>query len=48
MSDRRKISLKSVELLDADTGFARYLAQEFIPKRDPMTSLAEAAGICDV
>ena len=31
-----------------DTGFNGYLAQEFIPARDPMTSLAEAARICDV
>jgi hydroxypyruvate isomerase len=31
-----------------DTGFTGYLAHEFIPKRDPATSLAEAARICDV
>ncbi len=29
-------------------GYAGYLAQEFIPKRDPMTSLAQAFRICDV
>jgi hydroxypyruvate isomerase len=30
------------------TGFEGYLAQEFIPKRDPMTSLAQGFKICDV
>jgi hydroxypyruvate isomerase len=32
----------------ADTGFTGYLAQEFIPARDPMTSLAQAVKICTV
>ena len=31
-----------------DFGYAGYLGQEFIPKGDPMTSLAQAARICDV
>ncbi len=30
------------------TGYDGYLAQEFIPKRDPMKSLAQAFQICDV
>ena len=29
-------------------GYTGYLGQEFIPSRDAMTSLREAAGICDV
>ncbi|MEW5975416.1 MAG: TIM barrel protein [Acidobacteriota bacterium] len=32
----------------AEKGFTGYLAQEFIPLRDPMTSLEQAFGICDV
>jgi hydroxypyruvate isomerase len=32
----------------AETGFKGYVAQEFIPKRDPATSLAEAAKLCVV
>lgn len=32
----------------ADTGFSGYVAHEFIPKRDPMTSLKEAIEICKV
>ena len=30
------------------TGFKGYVAQEFIPKRDPLASLKQAVGICDV
>ena len=30
------------------TGFKGFLAQEFIPRRDPMTSLREAIETCDV
>jgi hydroxypyruvate isomerase len=29
-------------------GFDGYYAHEFIPKRDPMTSLREAVALCDV
>jgi hydroxypyruvate isomerase len=32
----------------AQTGFAGYVAQEFIPTRDPRTALAEAVRICTV
>ena len=31
-----------------EAGFTGYLAHEFVPKRDPLTSLAEAVKICDV
>ncbi len=31
-----------------DTGFTGYLAHEFVPKRDPLTSLREAVALCDV
>jgi len=31
-----------------ETGFKGYVGQEFIPKRDPLTSLTEAVEICDV
>ncbi len=32
----------------AETGYQGYVGQEFIPTRDPLTSLAEAVKICDV
>jgi hydroxypyruvate isomerase len=31
-----------------DTGFTGYLAHEFVPTRDPLTSLREAVTLCDV
>lgn len=32
----------------AETGYAGYVAHEFVPTRDPLTSLAQAIEICDV
>lgn len=32
----------------AETGFSGYVAQEFVPTRDPRTSLAEAVRLCHV
>jgi hydroxypyruvate isomerase len=32
----------------ADLKFSGYVAQEFIPKRDPLTSLRQAIDLCDV
>lgn len=32
----------------AETGFKGFVAQEFIPKRDPLTSLKQGVQICDV
>ncbi|MBN2137121.1 MAG: TIM barrel protein [Sedimentisphaerales bacterium] len=31
-----------------ETGYTGYVAHEFVPKKDPLTSLAAAAKICDV
>lgn len=31
-----------------ETGYTGYVAHEFVPKRDPITSLAQAVEICDV
>jgi len=32
----------------ADPGFKGFVAHEFVPARDPMTSLRQAVQICDV
>ena len=32
----------------ADLGFAGFVAHEFVPARDPLTSLREAVELCDV
>jgi len=43
-------TLKYAEIMKAivATGFKGYVAQEFIPKREPFGSLAQAIQICDV
>ncbi len=48
IDDSQELNYRAICQAIVDTGFTGYLAQEFIPKRDPMASLAEAAGICDV
>ena len=32
----------------ADAGFAGYVAHEFLPTSDPLTSLRQAVALCDV
>jgi hydroxypyruvate isomerase len=31
-----------------ETGFNGFVAQEFIPKREPLASLKQCVGICDI
>ena len=31
-----------------DVGFQGFMAHEFVPTRDPLTSLREAVALCDV
>jgi hydroxypyruvate isomerase len=31
-----------------ETGFTGYVAHEFVPTRDPLSSLREAVALCDV
>jgi hydroxypyruvate isomerase len=44
----QEINYPAVMRAIAETGFKGYVAQEFIPKRDPLTSLREAVLLCDV
>jgi len=48
LDDTQEINWRAVCGAIADTGFAGYLAHEFQPTRDPLTSLREAVAICDV
>jgi hydroxypyruvate isomerase len=48
IDDGQELNYRAVCTAIADAGFTGYLAHEFIPKRDPLTSLAEAVRICDV
>ncbi len=44
----QELNYKAIAKAVADTGFEGYLAHEFIPLRDPMTSLREAVELCTV
>jgi hydroxypyruvate isomerase len=42
------LNYKAIARVIADVGFSGYVAHEFIPTRDPLTSLADAVALCDV
>ncbi len=44
----QELNYRAISHAIADTGFSGYMAHEFIPKRDPLASLAEAVRICAV
>ena len=44
----QELNYRAVAAAIADAGFPGYLAHEFTPTRDPLTSLREAVAICDV
>ena len=48
IDDSQELNYSTIMRAIVATGFKGYVAQEFVPKRDPMTSLAEAVRICDV
>jgi hydroxypyruvate isomerase len=48
IDDGQELNYRAVARTIADTGFQGYVAHEFVPSRDPLTSLREAAAICDV
>jgi hydroxypyruvate isomerase len=44
----QELNYRRVAQAIVGTGFTGFLAHEFVPKRDPVTSLGEAFAICDV
>ena len=44
----QELNYRAVATAIADLGFQGYVAHEFVPSRDPLTSLAEAVRIMDV
>jgi len=48
IDEGQELNYKTICRAIADLGFSGYLAQEFIPARDPMTSLQQAVTICTV
>lgn len=48
IDDAQELNYRAICKAIVDAGFTGYLAQEFVPKRDPLTSLRACAAICDV
>jgi hydroxypyruvate isomerase len=48
IDDSQELNYKAISQAIVETGFDGYFAHEFIPIRDPMTSLREAVELCDV
>jgi hydroxypyruvate isomerase len=48
LDDRQELNWATISRAIADTGFTGYVAHEFRPTRDPLTSLREAVALCDV
>ncbi len=48
LDDTQELNWRTVSKTIAETGFSGYVAHEFIPTRDPLTSLREAIVLCDV
>jgi hydroxypyruvate isomerase len=48
IDDTQELNYPAIMRAIAATGFDGYVCHEFVPKRDPLTSLREAVEICDV
>jgi len=48
LGENQEINYPAVLRTIVETGYQGYLAQEFIPTRDPLQSLREAVQLCDV
>jgi hydroxypyruvate isomerase len=48
LDDTQELNYKAISQALVDLKFQGYFAHEFIPTRDPMTSLREAVALCDV
>ena len=48
LDDTQEVTWKAVASALVDMGFTGYMAHEFVPTRDPLTSLREAVVLCDV
>ncbi len=48
LDDKQELNWPAIMRAIADTGYAGYLAHEFVPTRDPLNSLREAVRLCTV
>jgi hydroxypyruvate isomerase len=46
LDETQELNYRAIARAIVDTGFNGYLAHEFMPTRDPLTSLREAVGVC--
>jgi hydroxypyruvate isomerase len=48
LDDTQEVTWKAVSAALVEMGFQGYMAHEFVPTRDPLTSLRDAVALCDV
>ncbi len=48
INDSQELNYRRIAQAIADAGFTGFIAQEFIPKKDPLPSLGEGVRICSV
>ena len=48
LDDTQELNWRTVAKAIVDTGYTGYFAHEFVPTREPLTSLREAVALCDV
>jgi len=48
IDDSQELNYRAIARTIAELGFTGYVAHEFVPTRDPLTSLREAVVLCDV
>ncbi len=48
LDDTQELNWRTVMRAIAESGYTGYVAHEFVPTRDPLTSLREAVQLCDV
>ncbi len=48
LDDTQELNYRAIAGAIADTGFPGYLAHEFVPTREPLTSLKQAVELCSV
>ncbi len=48
IDDSQELNYPAIMRAIVDTGYKGYVAQEFVPKKNPLESLADSVRICDV
>ncbi len=48
LDDTQELNWRAIASAIVDTGYQGYFAHEFVPTRDPLTSLRDAVKLCDV